>query len=101
MEAVCFNACTACTPDNINELNAAAFDARVLPGGNIQLDLAPMTESAVLRITSMSGALVGEWNVPAGANRYDITTGIDADGVYLVSLTRAGQRMVQKLVLTH
>lgn len=101
MDAVCFNACTACTPDNINEINAAAFEARVLAGGNIQLNLASMNEGAVLRITSMTGALVGEWNVPAGASRFDVTTGIDADGVYLVSLTRGGQRMVQKLVLTH
>lgn len=101
MDAVCFNSCAACTPDNVSEINASAFEAILMTGGQIQLQFAVANAPAVLRITSLTGALVGEWNVPQGASNFNVDAGIDANGVYLLSLTRSGRRSVQKVILTH
>ena len=101
LAAVCFNACTACTPDFVAETQTAAFEARVTAGGEIAIQMEAIAASGVLRITSLTGALVGEWIIPQGASTFTAAPGIESNGIYLLSLTRLGQRTVQKMALTH
>jgi 1,4-alpha-glucan branching enzyme len=100
LDAVCFESCAACTI-NVDELNGVSFDAFVTTAGAIQLELPALNNASEVELTDLTGAVVARWNVAAGSTREVLEVPASANGIYLISVTHAGQRSVAKVMLTH
>ena len=98
--AYCYNACDACTPDNINEL--VGFDFQIVP--SVTADVVELrfnggnTAIANVSVVSFTGALVDQFQVPANAASWTLDMGAESTGVYFVQMELNGFVATHKLV---